>query len=162
MVNNAGVHVSREFLDVSPAEFERVHAVDARGVFFGTQAAARDMLDRGEPGSIVNTASTTAEQAAREHAHYGATKGAVRMITRGAALELAAAGVRVNAVAPGPIATEITEGWTERADEVSGPDPPVRAGDPEEVAGAFCFLASDDASYVTGETVFVDGGDTIA
>ena len=162
MVNNAGVHVSRKFTEVSPAEFERVHGVNARGVFFGCQAAARDMLDRGEPGAIVNTASTTSNRAEWNHSHYGATKGAVRMITRGAALELAGEGIRVNAVAPGPVATEITEGWTRRAREVGDdderPTPPVRAGTPDEVTGAYLYLASDDAAYVTGDLVYVDGG----
>ncbi|ESP88336.1 SDR family NAD(P)-dependent oxidoreductase [Candidatus Halobonum tyrrellensis] len=166
MVNNAGVYTKRRFLDVTPEEFEEVHAVNARGAFFGTQAAARDMVDRGEPGCVVNTSSDTEGRASWDHSHYAATKGAIRAITRSAALELAPEGVRVNAVAPGPVATEIREGWSEEASEISGegetPTPPLRAASPDELAGAYLYLASDDASYVTGETAWVDGGGRIA
>ncbi|MFC4360120.1 SDR family NAD(P)-dependent oxidoreductase [Halobium salinum] len=162
MVNNAGVHRNLRFLDVEPEEFDRVLGVNARGVYFGTQAAARDMLDRQEPGVVVNTASTTSRVAEWTHSHYAASKGAVEMITRSAALELAPEGIRVNAVAPGPVATEITEGWSERAGEMEPDDEepslPLRAGTPDELPGAYLYLASDLASYVTGETVWVDGG----
>ncbi|WP_459192886.1 SDR family NAD(P)-dependent oxidoreductase [Halosimplex sp. J119] len=163
MVNNAGIHVSREFLDVTPEEYDRLHAVNARGAFFGTQLAAQDMIDRDEPGAVVNTASTTSEHAEWEHSHYATTKGAVKMLTRSAALELAQHGVRVNAVAPGPIATEITEGWSERAaDSVGGGrEPPTRAGRPEDLKDAYRYLASEGADYVTGEVLWVDGGSTI-
>jgi glucose 1-dehydrogenase len=161
MVNNAGVHVSRRFREVTPEDLEHVHGVNARGTFFGTQAAAEDMIDRGEPGIVLNTASTTADDPEWEHAHYAATKGAIQMITRSAALELAQHGIRVNSVAPGPIATEITEGWSERATESVGSDdgtPPMRAGRPADLAGAYLYLASEQADYVTGEQVRVDGG----
>jgi NAD(P)-dependent dehydrogenase (short-subunit alcohol dehydrogenase family) len=110
MINNAGVHVSRPFREVSPEDLETVHGVNTRGVFFGTQAAAEDMIDRDEPGAIVNTASTTADDPEFEHSHYAATKGAIRMITRSAALELAQHGIRVNSVAPGPIAPKSPRG----------------------------------------------------
>ncbi|WP_137286358.1 SDR family NAD(P)-dependent oxidoreductase [Halorussus salinisoli] len=162
MVNNAGIYTKRRFREVTPEEFEEVHAVNARGTFFGTQIAANDMIDRGEPGVVVNTSSDTQGRAAWDHSHYAATKGAIRMITRSAALELAREDVRVNAVAPGPVATEIREGWSEEAEEMEPesdtPGLPLRAADPEELAGAYLFLASDAASYVTGETVWVDGG----
>ncbi|MEF8850804.1 MAG: SDR family oxidoreductase [Haloarculaceae archaeon] len=163
MVNNAGVHVSREFLDVDPEEYDRLHAINARGAFFGTQLAARDMIERGVPGAIVNTASTTSAHAAWEHSHYATTKGAVKMLTQSAALELAEHGVRVNAVAPGPIATEITEGWSRRAEDAvgEGREPPTRAGRPEDLTDAYRYLASDGADYVTGETLWVDGGSHI-
>ena len=160
MVNNAGIHVSREFLDVTPEEFERLHAVNARGVFFGTQAAARDMLDRESDGVVVNTASLTSARPEWEHSHYAATKGAVEMTTRSAALELAQYGIRVNAVAPGAVATEITEGWSVRASEEvgGGREPPTRAGRPDDLRDAYLYLASEGADYVTGETLWVDGG----
>ncbi|WP_123537955.1 SDR family NAD(P)-dependent oxidoreductase [Halosimplex salinum] len=163
MVNNAGIHVSREFLDVTPAEYDRLHAVNARGAFFGTQLAARDMIDRGEGGVVVNTASTTSGHAEWEHSHYATTKGAVKMLTQSAALELAEHGVRVNAVAPGPIATEITEGWSQRAEDSvgGGRRPPTRAGRPEDLKDAYRYLASEGADYVTGETLWVDGGSHI-
>ena len=165
MVNNAGVHVSRLFREVSPEDLEKVHRVNTVGTFFGTQAAANDMIERGEPGAIVNTASSTSTMPDWEHAHYAATKGAIRMITRSAALELAQYDIRVNSVAPGPVATEITEGWSERAEEAVGGDgrsPPTRAGRPADLAGAYLYLASEGADYVTGEQVWVDGGSRIA
>ena len=169
MVNNAGVHVNREFREVSREDFETVQQVNSRGVFFGTQIAAEDMIERNEPGVILNTASTTAVDPEWEHSHYAATKGAIRMITRSAALELAQHGIRVNSVAPGPIATEITEGWSERAAESVGSEedegpttPPTRAGQPEDLTGAYLYLASEQADYVTGEQLQVDGGSQIA
>lgn len=164
MINNAGVHESRTFRNVSPDDLEAVHAVNTRGTFFGTQVAAEDMIERGEPGVVLNTASTTADDPEFEHSHYAATKGAIRMLTRSAALELAQHGVRVNAVAPGSIATEITEGWSERAAASIDEDgtPPVRAGRPADLAGAYLYLASQQADYVTGELLRVDGGDQVA
>lgn len=168
MVNNAGVYTKRRFLEVTPEEFDRVTAVNARGTFFGTQLAARDMLERGEPGVVVNTTSDTQGRATWDHAHYAASKGAARMVTRSAALELAEHGIRVNAVAPGPVATEIREGWAEEAAAIAEataeetPDLPLRAATPDELPGAYLFLASDAASYVTGETVWVDGGGHVA
>lgn len=164
MVNNAGMFIGGSILDLSPEEFEAIHNVNAKGVYFGTQVAANDMLDRGEPGSIVNTASISSHYAQFDQVQYDSTKGAVRMITRGAALELAEHGVRVNAVAPGQIATELAEGWSEEAvekaerDELAKPVPLGRAGTPADVAPAYLYLASEAAGYVTGELVFVDGG----
>jgi len=162
MVNNAGVHRSLGFLDVDPEDFDFVHGVNLRGAFFGTQLAAEDMIDRGVEGAIVNTSSTTAERAERDHSHYAATKGGVQMLTRSAALELDAHGIRVNAVAPGPIATEIREGWSEEASDIDdSAGLPSRAGTPADLRGAYLYLASEDASYVTGETVWVDGGASV-
>ena len=140
--------------------------VNVRGVFVGTQVAARDMLDRDDPGAIVNTASISSSVAQYGQVGYDATKGAVRMVTRGAALDLAETGIRVNAVAPGQIATEFLEGWTEEAKQAAaGGDegflkdiPMGRAGVPDDVAPAICYLASDAAGYTTGELLHVDGG----
>lgn len=164
-VNNAGIYTKTCFLDVEPGEFDDVYAVNARGVFVGTQLAAADMLDRDDPGVVVNTTSDTQGRAAWDHAHYAATKGAARMITRSAALELAPHGIRANAVAPGPVATEIRDGWAAEADAIAEatadeatPDLPLRAATPDELPGAYLFLASEAATYVTGETVWVDGG----
>ena len=159
MVNNAGVHRSLEFLEVDPEDFDFVHGVNLRGAFFGTQLAAKDMIDRDVEGAIVNTSSTTAERAEQNHSHYAATKGGIQMLTRSAALELDGHGIRVNAVAPGPIATEIREGWAEEASEIEESDGlPARAGTPADLRDAYLYLASEGASYVTGETVWVDGG----
>jgi len=164
MINNAGLYIGGSVLGLTPEEFDRVHAVNARGTYFGTQVAALDMIDRGEPGCIINTASISSSYAQFGQVQYDATKGAVRMMTRGSALELAEHDIRVNAVAPGQIATEFVEGWTEEAtekaanDELLKPVPLGRAGRPEDLAGAYLYLASEDASYVTGELLYVDGG----
>jgi len=164
MVNNAGIFEDAPFRDVTPDVFDRLYEVNARGLFFGSQLAANDMIDRGVEGAIVNTASISSNAAQPEQVPYDATKGAVQMITRGAALELAEYGLRVNAVAPGIIATEIMEGWStdapdavERGDLVK--EPPIgRVGRPEDIAGPAVFLASEDAAYVTGAIFDVDGG----
>lgn len=164
MVNNAGMFIGGSILEIEPEEFERIHNVNAKGIYFGTQVAANDMIDRGEPGSIVNTASISSHHAQYDQVQYDSTKGAIRMITRGAALELAEYGIRVNGVAPGQIATELDEGWSEEATEKAANDslikqvPLERAGTPEDVAPAYLYLASDEATYVTGELLFVDGG----
>jgi NAD(P)-dependent dehydrogenase (short-subunit alcohol dehydrogenase family) len=164
MVNNAGLYIPASFTDLSPEDFRRIHAVNVEGVFFGCQAAARDMLDRGVAGTIVNTASISSNFAQHDQVHYDSTKGAVRMITRGAALELAEHGIRVNAVAPGQIATEFVEGLTEQMRENAETDgflkpiPLGREGHPADVAPAALYLASEDAGYTTGELLHVDGG----
>jgi NAD(P)-dependent dehydrogenase (short-subunit alcohol dehydrogenase family) len=164
MVNNAGTQLPKPMLEVTPEEYEHMQAVNAKGIFFGTQVAALDMLDRDDPGVIVNTASISSNIAQHNQVQYDTSKGAVRMITRGAALELAEEGIRVNGVAPGQIATEFVKGWSEEArekaasDDLLKPVPLGRAGTPEDVAGAYLFLASDEAEYVTGELVHVDGG----
>jgi len=164
MVNNAGLQIVEPFLETDPEQLDALLGVNAAGSFFGTQVAAEDMIARGDPGSIINTASISSNLAQHDQVQYDASKGAVRMITRGTALELAEHGIRVNAVAPGQIATEFVEGWSETArraarnDELIKPVPLGRAGTPEDVAGAYLFLASDDAAYVTGELVHVDGG----
>lgn len=164
MVNNAGIYVGRSFRDVSVEDFQRLHEVNAQGVFFGTQIAANDMIERGVTGSIVNTASISSNVAQPGQVHYDSTKGAVQMITRGAAYELAEHGIRVNAVSPGVIATEIIEGWSDDVyDAVEQGDlvkkPPIgRVGRPEDIGGPAVFLASEDASYITGALLDVDGG----
>jgi NAD(P)-dependent dehydrogenase (short-subunit alcohol dehydrogenase family) len=164
MINNAGIIVSGSILDIDPETFDRIHAVNARGTFFGTQVAANDMIDRGEPGVVINTASISSDLAQYEQVQYDSSKGAVRMITRGAALELADHNIRVNAVAPGQIATEMTEGWADEAkekaenDDLIKPVPLRRAGTPEDIAPAYIYLASEEAGYVTGEILQVDGG----
>jgi len=164
MVNNAGLFIEGNFLDVSPDEVDDIFGVNAKGVFFGCQAAAKDMIDRGVEGSIVNTASISSRLSQHDQVQYDATKGAVKMITRGAALELAEHDIRVNGIGPGQIATEFIENWSEEAPkaarngELIKPVPLERAGEPSDVAGTVLFLASDDADYITGEIVMIDGG----
>ena len=164
MVNNAALFVEGSITDIDVGAFDDALGVNVRGVLVGTQVAARDMLDRDDPGCIVNTASISSTLAQYGQVGYDATKGAVRMITRGAALDLADSGIRVNAVAPGQIATEFLEGWTEEARESVDADgflkeiPMGRVGVPADVAPAVCYLASDAAGYTTGELLHVDGG----
>lgn len=164
MVNNAGLFRGDAITDLDVGEFDAMLGVNARGVMLGTQVAANDMIEREDPGAIVNTASISSTYAQYGQVGYDATKGAVRMLTRGAALDLSDTGVRVNAVAPGQIATEFLEGWTEEAQESVDSDgflkdiPMGRAGTPEDVAPAICYLASDAAGYTTGELLHVDGG----
>jgi len=164
MINNAGLFIGGSVLELTPEEFDQVHAVNARGTYFGTQVAANDMIERDDPGCVINTASISSSHAQFGQVQYDSTKGAIRMITRGSALELSEYGIRVNGVAPGQIATEFIEGWTEEAtekaasDELVKPVPLGRAGRPADLAGAFLYLASEDASYVTGELLYVDGG----
>jgi NAD(P)-dependent dehydrogenase (short-subunit alcohol dehydrogenase family) len=164
MVNNAAIATGGEFLEITPDQFDDIHQVNARGVFFGTQVTATDMIERDDPGVVVNTASISSNVAQYGQTHYDSTKGAIRMITRGTALELADYGIRVNAVAPGQIATEFAEGWAEQAhemaenDEFIKPIPLDRVGYPEDITGAVIYLASENADYVTGELLHVDGG----
>ncbi|MFC6724938.1 SDR family NAD(P)-dependent oxidoreductase, partial [Halobium palmae] len=139
LVNNAAVQHPEEFRTVSPDALDKLYNVNVRGMFFGTQVAANDMIERGVEGNVVNVASLSAEDAQHDQVQYDATKGAIKMITRGAALELGEYGIRVNAVAPGQIATEFEEGWSEEAQEKAGeggegflkPVPLGRAGFPE-------------------------------
>jgi len=164
MVNNAGVYVNTPLRETTVEEFDRLHSVNTKGTFFGCKLAADDMIDRGVEGAIVNTASISSNVAQFGQVLYDSTKGAIRMITRGAALELAEYDIRVNAVAPGAIATEFFSGWTEEAIEGATDDefikeiPLGRAGYPGDVADAVLFLASDAARYTTGELFPVDGG----
>jgi len=169
MVNNAGLYRGGSVTDLSVDDLDAMLGVNVRGVFLGTKIAANDMLDREEPGAVVNTASISSSFAQHEQVGYDATKGAVRMVTRTAALELGDTGIRVNAVAPGQIATEFLDGWTEEAQEAAAgeadpgeeflkPIPMGRAGFPADVAPAVCYLASDAAGYTTGELLHVDGG----
>lgn len=170
IVNNAAVQHAERFLAVEQDTFDTLFATNVRGYFFGTQTAARDMIEREKGGAIVNTASISSVVAQHGQVPYDATKGAVKMITRGTALELAEHDIRVNAVAPGQIATEFTEGWSDEAERAASqkssedgnglikPVPLGRAGHPGDIVGAALFLASEDASYVTGDLLFVDGG----
>lgn len=163
-VNNAGIHITESVLDLTEEQFDRIHDVNVKGYFFGCQAAANDMIDRGVEGQIVNMASISSTMAKPRQIAYESTKGAIQMITRSSALELAEHGIRVNALAPGRIATEFGEMSAEekaasvKENDLIKPIPLGRAGVSEDVTGATLFLASEDAAYVTGEMFYVDGG----
>lgn len=164
MVNNAGIMRRGPLFDVTEESIDRIHAVNVRGVLLGCKHAAVDMRERGEPGVILNTASINSTMADYELPEYTASKGAVLMITRTVALELAADNIRVNAIAPGFIPTQMSEGGPEAArqaiqeGDTIKPIPMDRGGDPAEVASAALFLCTNAASYVTGEVLHIDGG----
>ena len=161
VVCSAGVAFRRPLVDVEPDEYDRLMAVNVRGVFFVMQAALRAMVPRGT-GSIVNVSSTSAFTASTgPMAAYDASKAAVKLLTQAAAREVGASGVRVNAVAPGTVETDLTRGLAtaEELRELGRQRVPLgRLGRPEEIAAAVVFLASDAASYVTGHVLVVDGG----
>lgn len=160
LVNNAGIEKRAPFLDVTVEDFDRVLAVNLRGVFLCAQAAAREMA-RQRSGRIINISSVHEDLAFPEFVAYAASKGGVRMLMRTLAVELAPLGITVNDVAPGAIATPInteTLKDPEKVRQLEALIPLGRIGKPEEVAAVVAFLASDDASYVTGSTYYVDGG----
>jgi NAD(P)-dependent dehydrogenase (short-subunit alcohol dehydrogenase family) len=159
MVANAGVPHGAPFLELAEATWERVLAVNLKGVFLCGQAAAKAMIAGRHPGAIVNVASTYAEVTEAEASAYSASKGGVRMLTKSMALELGPHGIRVNAVGPGWIRTGMNP--LDDPAQVAQLEPTIplqRIGLPEDVADVIAFLASDDARYVSGQTLFVDGG----
>lgn len=162
VVNNAGVGWTKPLVDVTSTEFDSLMDVNVRGAFFVLQAAARVMAPR-QRGSIVNIASTSAFTASTSPmVVYDTSKGAVRMLTVAAARELAAVGVRVNAVAPGTVETDLTRSIASDPDalrETAREHVPLgRLGEASEIASAVDYLSSDEASYITGHVLVVDGG----
>jgi NAD(P)-dependent dehydrogenase (short-subunit alcohol dehydrogenase family) len=159
MVANAGVPLGAPFLELDELTWERVLAVNLKGVFLCGQGAARAMIAGGRPGAIVNVASTYAEVTEGEASAYSASKGGVRMLTKSMALELGPHGIRVNAVGPGWIRTGMNPlDDPAQVTELEPTIPLQRVGLPEDVADVIAFLASEDARYVSGQTLFVDGG----
>ena len=161
VVGNAGLGLAGGLLDTGEADYDRVMAVNVKGVFFTMQAALRLMVGRGR-GSVVAISSTSGFTASTTPmAVYDASKAAVRLLVAAAAREVAGSGVRVNAVAPGTVGTDLVR-------EVLSPEaiarltqeriPLGRLADPAEIAAVVAFLSSDDASYVTGHTLVADGG----
>ena len=160
LVNNAGIFTIADFLDVTEEDFDRVLRVNLRGYFLVGQAAAREMAAAGT-GSIINMSSVNGVMAIESIAPYVVSKGGVNQLTSVMALALAPKGVRVNAIGPGTILTElsgslITDETARR--RVLSRTPMGRVGQPEEIAGIAVFLASDDSSYVTGQVIYADGG----
>ena len=160
LVNNAGIFTIADFLDVTEEDFDRVLRVNLKGYFLVGQAAAREMAAAGS-GSIINMSSVNGVMAIESIAPYVVSKGGVNQLTSVMALALAPKGVRVNAIGPGTILTEmsgslITDEAAQR--RVLSRTPMGRVGQPEEIAGIAVFLASEDSSYVTGQVIYADGG----
>ncbi|MCG8594949.1 MAG: SDR family oxidoreductase [Kiloniellales bacterium] len=161
LVNNAGIAAPGDFLETSLEQFQRVIDVNLTGTFLAVQRAARAMVARKIAGSIVNMSSINAQVAIPSIAAYCASKGGVMQLTKAAALALAPYDIRINAVGPGSIDTEMMAGVNANPDAmktVLSRTPLKRVGTPEEIAEVVAFLASAKASYVTGETIYVDGG----
>jgi NAD(P)-dependent dehydrogenase (short-subunit alcohol dehydrogenase family) len=161
LVNNAGVAWREPFLEIASERWDRLIAVNLRSQFLVAQRVARAMVERARGGAIVNMASTNALEGEAGYAHYNASKGAIAMLTRTMAIELGPHGIRVNALCPGKIATRL-QADAEDAEYTARFEreriPLGRSGTPAEVAAAYAFLASDDASFVNGELLVVDGG----
>jgi NAD(P)-dependent dehydrogenase (short-subunit alcohol dehydrogenase family) len=158
-VNNAGAGYSTPFLELDLERFERVIALDLVGAFLCAQAAARRMVGQGSGGRIVNVTSVHEHVPLEGSSAYCAAKGGLGMLTKVMALELAEHGITVNSVAPGEIATKMT--GLEDVDPQAQPRPGIPAGRPgsaHEIAATIAFVASDGASYLTGESIVVDGG----
>lgn len=160
VINNAGISIRHGFLEISAADWDRVIAVNLTGVFYVAQTAARHMYERGS-GVILQTASTNGMAGHPWYADYNATKAGVISLTKTMALELAPR-VRVNAIAPGYVLTPMqrAEYTDEMLDAVNQKIPLRRHAKPEEIAGLFAFLASEDAQYITGQVLVMDGGET--
>jgi NAD(P)-dependent dehydrogenase (short-subunit alcohol dehydrogenase family) len=164
LVNNAGVQCRKSFIDFDEGDYDRLFAVNVRGVFFAAQAGACEMARLGQGGAIINLASVNATHAQPETALYCSTKGAVRTMTRALAVALGRYNIRVNAVAPGTIATNLnTDRLSDdrRVQAVQAATPLGRLGVPDDVAPAVAFLASDLAGFVSGSMVDVHGGWTL-
>ena len=162
LINNAGIARKDAFLDLDVETWDRILKVNLRGMFLVAQAVARRMADRGT-GVIVNMASTNALGGEAEFAHYNASKGAVLQLTRTMAVELGPMGIRVNCLCPGFIRTPLNDAISDQAfvDAYEREKIPLgRAGTPDEVAAAYAFLASDDASFIHGAALVIDGGQT--
>jgi glucose 1-dehydrogenase len=164
LVNNAGIQISRPTEQLSAADFDKVLAVNLRGAFLCAREAIKHFLDADKPGSIVNISSVHQRIPKPSYLGYSVSKGGMQNLTTTLALEFAGRGIRVNSIGPGATITPINRAWVDdpvKAEQVTSHIPMPRPGTADEMAGVTCFLASDDAAYITGQTIFVDGGLTL-
>lgn len=165
LVNNAGIVIGSDFLELEEADFDRVLSTNLKGAFLCSQAVARHMVEKieggGEPGCIINMSSVNSVLAIPNQIPYCVSKGGVSQLTKSTALALAPHGIRVNAIGPGSIMTEMLSAVNsdrEARQRLMSRTPLLRIGEPAEIAGVAAFLASQDAGYITGQTIFADGG----
>jgi glucose 1-dehydrogenase len=164
LVNNAGIQISRPSEELSSADFDKVLAVNLRGAFLCAREAIRHFLAERKPGSIVNVSSVHQLVPKPDYLGYSTSKGGMQNLTRTLALEFAGRGIRVNSIGPGATVTPINRAWIddpEKRAQVEEHIPMRRAGTADEMGAVTAFLASDDAAYITGQTIFVDGGLTL-
>ena len=164
LINNAGIQISRPSHELSQADFEKVLAVNLRGAFLCARESIKRFLGSGTPGSIINVSSVHQAIPKPEYLGYSVSKGGMQNLTRTLALEYAGQNIRVNGIGPGATVTPINRAWVDdpqKAEQVTRHIPLGRAATADEMAGVACFLASDDAAYITGQTIFVDGGLTL-
>jgi glucose 1-dehydrogenase len=164
LVNNAGIQVSRPSHELPAADFDKVLAVNLRGAFLCARESIKRFLDRGDGGVVINVSSVHQLIPKPDYLGYSASKGGLQNLTRTLALEYAGHKIRVNAIGPGATVTPINRGWIDdpvKREQVEAHIPLARAGSSDEMAGVTCFLASDDAAYITGQTIFIDGGLTL-
>jgi len=164
LVNNAGIQISRPSAELSSADFDKVIAVNLRGAFLCAREAIKRYLDEDKPGSIVNVSSVHQVIPKPDYLGYSASKGGMQNMTRTLALEYASKGIRVNGIGPGATVTPINRAWIDdpvKRKQVESHIPMARAGTADEMGAVACFLASDYAAYITGQTIFVDGGLTL-
>ena len=164
LVNNAGIQVAENSDELSAADFDKVLAVNLRGAFLCARRAVQAFLAAGQPGVIINVSSVHQVIPKPRFLGYSVSKGGMQNLTRSLALEYAARGVRVNSIGPGATVTPINRSWIDdpvKRRMVESHIPMRRAGSSEEMAAAVAFLCSDEAAYITGQTLFVDGGLTL-
>jgi glucose 1-dehydrogenase len=164
LINNAGIQISRPSEELSSRDFDRVLAVNLRGSFMCAREALRHFIEHDRPGAIVNVSSVHQLIPKPGYLGYSASKGGMQNLTRTLALEYAGRGIRVNGIGPGATVTPINRAWIDdpvKRAQVEEHIPMRRAGEADEMAGVACFLASDLAAYITGQTIFVDGGLTL-
>jgi len=164
LINNAGIQKACPSHEIEAADFDRILRVNVRGPFLCAREAIRHFLSRGGGGVILNNSSVHEVIPKPKYLSYSVSKGGLENLTKSLALEYAGHGIRVNAVGPGAVVTPINRAWIDNPKargEVESHIPMTRAADAEEIASVFAFLASDDASYITGQTIFACGGLTL-